>query len=197
MGSRLREFPVSLHTARQFLHAEREYGSSIDIWAEVAFECAKAARLTLELARLNRAKHGLMPWKPGARDSELAIDLLNFIAGEIAIHEVPHGSRTPKMAEKALRVEMGATLAEWIATRVGELDRSDYHFSVGRIPFRPVHVHLRLFVWHGHARTRNEGGRCNSRRRLFGRWTRAGRLLYREFLLKRNLAPMQFAKALV
>lgn len=31
MGSRLREFPASLHTARQFLHAEREYGNSIDI----------------------------------------------------------------------------------------------------------------------------------------------------------------------
>ncbi|MDR0241297.1 MAG: hypothetical protein LBJ65_06825 [Burkholderia sp.] len=80
VASQLREFPATLHSARQALSAEWEYGDPIDWCAEVEFECAKAAVQALELSHLTRERHDVAPWKPIVPDVDLKSELMQFIA---------------------------------------------------------------------------------------------------------------------
>lgn len=80
VASQLREFPATLHSTRQSLSAEWEYGDPIDWCAEVEFECAKAAVRALELSHLTRARHDVAPWKPIVLDADLKSELMQFIA---------------------------------------------------------------------------------------------------------------------
>ncbi|WP_207005360.1 hypothetical protein [Trinickia mobilis] len=77
--SELREFPATLHSTREFLGSVGEYGDPMELCDEVEFECAKAAKQALELARMTRRKHGAVPWKPGAKDSDLERELSDYI----------------------------------------------------------------------------------------------------------------------
>ncbi|MFL9910453.1 hypothetical protein [Paraburkholderia sp. RL17-337-BIB-A] len=43
------------------------------------FECAKAAKQALELARMTRRNYGVVQWKPGAKDSDLERELSDYI----------------------------------------------------------------------------------------------------------------------
>lgn len=80
VASQLREFPATLHSVRQSLAAEWEYGDPLDWCVEVEFECAKAAKRALELSRLTRAKHGVASWDPGVTDVDLERELTQYIA---------------------------------------------------------------------------------------------------------------------
>ncbi|WMY10963.1 hypothetical protein [Paraburkholderia phenoliruptrix] len=77
--SELREYPATVHGAREYVEAFREFGEPIDVCAQVEFECAKAAISALALARTTRRRHGAAAWKPGAKDSALERDLASFI----------------------------------------------------------------------------------------------------------------------
>lgn len=78
--SELREYPATVHAAREYVEAFREFGEPIDVCAQVEFECAKAAVFALALARKTRRRHGAAVWKPGAKDSALERELVDFIA---------------------------------------------------------------------------------------------------------------------
>jgi hypothetical protein len=97
--SRLREFPPSLHSTRQFLYAEWEYGDPIEFCAEVEFESAKAAMQALDLSRMTRAAHGVAPWAPGAQDSDLEKELRQFIEDQRIKRERVRESRRLFMAD--------------------------------------------------------------------------------------------------
>jgi hypothetical protein len=77
--SELREFPAAIHAGREYLGSVREYSDPAEICEAVAFECARAAKEALTLARATRRKHGAAPWKPGAKDSNLERELSDFI----------------------------------------------------------------------------------------------------------------------
>ncbi|RQS50246.1 hypothetical protein [Burkholderia sp. Bp8986] len=87
VASQLREFPAALHSTRQSLSGEWEYGDPLDWCAEVEFECAKAAMRALGLSHLTRTKHGVAPWKPAALDADLERELTQFIAEQGAKRE--------------------------------------------------------------------------------------------------------------
>lgn len=80
VASQLREFPASLHSIRQSLSAEYEYGDPLDWCAAVEYECAVAAKRALELSHLTRSKHGVAPWRPGVPDTDLEKELTQYIA---------------------------------------------------------------------------------------------------------------------
>ncbi|HKR42932.1 MAG TPA: hypothetical protein VJU59_25180 [Paraburkholderia sp.] len=97
--SRLREFPASLHSTRQSLSAEWEYGDPIDFCAEVEFESARAAIQALDLSRMTRATHGVAPWIPGAQVSDLEKELRQFIEYQCAKREKIRENRRQLMAD--------------------------------------------------------------------------------------------------
>ena len=78
--SELREYPATVHAAREYVEAFREFGEPIDLCGQVEYECAKAAMAALALARTTRRRHGTATWKPGAKDSALERELSDFIA---------------------------------------------------------------------------------------------------------------------
>jgi hypothetical protein len=78
--SELREYPATVHAAREYVEAFREFGEPIDLCGQVEYECAKAAMAALALARATRRRHGAARWKPGAKDSALERELSDFIA---------------------------------------------------------------------------------------------------------------------
>jgi len=78
--SELREYPATVHAAREHVEAFREFGEPIDLCGQVEYECAKAAMAALALARATRRQHGAARWKPGAKDSALERELSDFIA---------------------------------------------------------------------------------------------------------------------
>jgi len=78
--SELREYPATAHAAREYVEAFREFGEPIDFLGQVEYECAKAARAALALARTTRRRHGAATWKPGAEDSAMERELSDFIA---------------------------------------------------------------------------------------------------------------------
>jgi hypothetical protein len=88
IASQLREFPASLHSIRQFLSSEWEYGDPLDWCEEVEFECAKAIKQALELSRMTRVRHGVAPWMPGALDADMEKELTQYIAEYGAKREV-------------------------------------------------------------------------------------------------------------
>ncbi|RQR30707.1 hypothetical protein DIE22_23465 [Burkholderia sp. Bp9142] len=87
VASQLREFPAMLHSTRQALSAEWEYGDPIDRCVEVEFECAKAAVRALELSHLTRARHDVAAWKPIVPDADLRSELVQFISEQSAKRE--------------------------------------------------------------------------------------------------------------
>ncbi|BFG81082.1 hypothetical protein PTKU46_91160 [Paraburkholderia terrae] len=78
--SELRAYPSSVHAAREDIEAFREFGEATDFCEQVQFECAKAGRLALTLARSTRRRHGAAKWPPGAKDSNLERELATFIS---------------------------------------------------------------------------------------------------------------------
>lgn len=78
--SELREYPAMVHAAREYLEAFRELGEPLDLCSRVEYECAKLATFALALARATRRRHGAAAWKPGAKDSAMERELLDFIA---------------------------------------------------------------------------------------------------------------------
>ncbi|WP_238554777.1 hypothetical protein [Paraburkholderia hospita] len=78
--SELREYPATVHSAREYVEAFREFGDPGDLCRQVEYECAKAAKAALLLARATRRRHGAAAWKPGAKDSALERELADFIA---------------------------------------------------------------------------------------------------------------------
>ncbi|REG48565.1 hypothetical protein B0G80_4811 [Paraburkholderia sp. BL6669N2] len=78
--SELREYPATVHAAREYVEAFREFGEPIELCGLVEYECAKAAMAALALARVTRRRHGAASWKPGAKDSAMERELSNFIA---------------------------------------------------------------------------------------------------------------------
>lgn len=78
--SELREYPATVHAAREYVEMFREFGELIDVLGQVEYECAKAAMAALALARATRRRHGTATWKPGAKDSALERELSDFIA---------------------------------------------------------------------------------------------------------------------
>lgn len=80
VASELREFPATVHAAREYVASVWEYGDPVDLCNEVEFECAKSAKQALDLARCTRRKHRAAPWKPGAKDSDLERELIDYIS---------------------------------------------------------------------------------------------------------------------
>jgi hypothetical protein len=78
--SELREYPATVHAAREHVEAFREFGEPFDLCGQVEYECAKAAMAALALARTTRRRHGAATWKPGAKDSSMERELSDFIA---------------------------------------------------------------------------------------------------------------------
>jgi hypothetical protein len=78
--SELREYPATVHAAREYVEAFREFGEPIDLCGQVEYECAKAAIAALALARATRRQHAAAAWKPGAKDSAMERELSDFIA---------------------------------------------------------------------------------------------------------------------
>jgi hypothetical protein len=78
--SELREYPATVHGAREYVEAFREFGEPVEVCAQVEYECAKAAMSALALARATRRRHGAAAWKPGAKDSDMERELADFIA---------------------------------------------------------------------------------------------------------------------
>jgi hypothetical protein len=77
--SELREYPATVHAAREYVEAFREFGEPIDLCHQVEYECAKAARYALALSRATRRRHGAATWTPGAMDSAMERELSEFI----------------------------------------------------------------------------------------------------------------------
>lgn len=76
--SELREYPATVHAAREYVETFREFGEPIDLCGQVEYECAKAAMSALALARTTRRRHSVAKWKPGAKDSALERELSDF-----------------------------------------------------------------------------------------------------------------------
>jgi hypothetical protein len=76
----LRDYPATVHSAREYVEALREFSEPIDFCGQVEYECAKAAMSALSLARITRRRHGVVTWKPGAKDSDIERELADFIA---------------------------------------------------------------------------------------------------------------------
>jgi len=77
--SELREYPATVHGAREYVEAFREFGEPIDLCIQVEYESAKAALAALALARTTRRRHGAAKWRPGAKDSAMERELSDFI----------------------------------------------------------------------------------------------------------------------
>ncbi|OYD73676.1 UNVERIFIED_ORG: hypothetical protein BDU10_5358 [Burkholderia sp. CF145] len=78
--SELREYPATVHGAREHVEAFRDFGEPTDFCWQVEFECAKSAMSALVLARATRRRFGVATWKPGAQDSAMERELIDFIA---------------------------------------------------------------------------------------------------------------------
>ncbi|WP_144140731.1 hypothetical protein [Paraburkholderia sp. BCC1884] len=78
--SELREYPATVHSAREHVNSFREFGEQLDLCAQVEYECAKAAKSALTLARVIRRRHGAAKWRPVTTDTALERELSDFIA---------------------------------------------------------------------------------------------------------------------
>ncbi|SIT37182.1 conserved hypothetical protein [Paraburkholderia piptadeniae] len=78
--SLLRDFPATVHYAREYVGSTWEYALASDVCDHVEFECAKLAKRALVLASLTRKKHGAARWNPGAADADLERELDELIA---------------------------------------------------------------------------------------------------------------------
>ncbi|MGQ7935458.1 hypothetical protein [Paraburkholderia sp. D1E] len=78
--SEMREFPATVHAAREHVETFRAFGEPVNLCEHVEYECAKAASSALMLARITRRRHRAAKWKPGAKDSAMERELSDFIA---------------------------------------------------------------------------------------------------------------------
>lgn len=102
--SELREYPAMVHAAREHLEAFREFGEPVDFCWQAEFECAKAAKSALALARATRRRFGVTPWKPGAKDSSMERELSDFIANAEAKRKVSLQERARFTFEQKVEV---------------------------------------------------------------------------------------------
>jgi hypothetical protein len=98
--SELREYPATVHAAREHVEAFREFGEPVDICGQVECECAKAAMSALALARATRRRHGVTKWKPGAKDSAMERELSDFIANAEEKRKASLERRTESTVER-------------------------------------------------------------------------------------------------
>lgn len=92
--SELREYPATVHAAREHVETFREFGEPADLCGHVEYECAKAAKAALTLARITRRRHGAARWKPGAKDSAMERELSDFIASADQMRQASSDDRT-------------------------------------------------------------------------------------------------------
>ncbi|WP_341318694.1 hypothetical protein WN982_27200 [Paraburkholderia sp. IMGN_8] len=77
--SELREYPATVHAAREHVETFREFGEPVDLCGHVEYECAKAATSALILARVTRRRHRAARWKQGTKESAMERELSDFI----------------------------------------------------------------------------------------------------------------------
>ncbi|CAH2917380.1 MAG: hypothetical protein CPSOU_3033 [uncultured Paraburkholderia sp.] len=80
LTSVLRDFPATLHHAREYVSSTWEYTLPPDVCDDVAFECARLAKQALDLARLTRQRHRAARWRPANADAGLERQLDESIA---------------------------------------------------------------------------------------------------------------------
>ncbi|MGT2476526.1 hypothetical protein [Paraburkholderia terrae] len=110
--SELREYPATVHAAREHVEAFREFGEPVDLCGEVQYESAKAAIAALALARATRRRHGVATWKPGAKDSAMERELSDFIANA----EEKRKASLERRAESATGRRSDAQLVKQVLT---------------------------------------------------------------------------------
>jgi hypothetical protein len=103
--SELREYPATVHAAREYIEAFRAFGNSNELCGQVEYECAKAAKVALALARATRRRHGAATWKPGARDSALERELVDFIATAEEKRKASLRERTPSVVSGQVELQ--------------------------------------------------------------------------------------------
>ncbi|TCF96680.1 hypothetical protein BZM26_36270 [Paraburkholderia strydomiana] len=91
----LRDFPVTVHYAREYVSSTRDYALALDICHEVEFECAKLAKRALALARLTRSKHGAARWNSDTTGSDLEREIDERIAASENRRKVMLDRATP------------------------------------------------------------------------------------------------------
>ncbi|WP_246217506.1 hypothetical protein [Paraburkholderia panacisoli] len=98
--SELREYPATVHAAREYVEAFREFGEQIDLCSQIEYECAKTAKAALELARATRRRHGAATWRPGVKDSAMERELSDFIASAEEKRKVSLDRRKESMIDR-------------------------------------------------------------------------------------------------
>ncbi|MEX3764635.1 hypothetical protein [Paraburkholderia phenoliruptrix] len=76
----LRDFPATVHYAREYVSSTWEYVLPPDVCDDVELECARLAKQALDLARLTRQRHGVARWRPANADAGLERQLDESIA---------------------------------------------------------------------------------------------------------------------
>jgi hypothetical protein len=100
--SELREYPATVHAAREYVEAFREFGDPLELCGQVEYECAKAAKAALALARTTRRRHGTAVWKPGVRDSALDRELSDFIVSAEEKRKTTLDQRTESASSRSV-----------------------------------------------------------------------------------------------
>jgi hypothetical protein len=104
----LRDFPATVHYAREYVNSTCEYALAPDVCDDLAFECAKLAKRALVLARLTRMKHGAARWNPGAADADLEQELDEHIASRQNRHKImrePANLRSTSLSGSPLQTD--------------------------------------------------------------------------------------------
>jgi hypothetical protein len=104
----LRDFPATVHYAREYVSPTWEYAPVPEVCDELAFECAKLAKRALALARLTRRKHGTAPWHPCAADADLERELDERIAARESRRKMMLEQATPRNAAVSSACDRGA-----------------------------------------------------------------------------------------
>ncbi|MDH6147587.1 MULTISPECIES: hypothetical protein [Paraburkholderia] len=94
----LRDFPTTVHYAREYVSSTRDYALAPDICHDVEFECAKLAKRALTLARLTRRKHGAAQWNSDMADGDLERELDERIAASESRRKVMLERAKPRNA---------------------------------------------------------------------------------------------------
>ena len=104
----LRDFPATVHYAREYVTTTWEFAPVPDVCDELAFECAKLAKRALELSRLTRKKHGVAPWHPGAAEADLERELDERIAARESRRKMMLEQPTSRNAPASSTCDRGA-----------------------------------------------------------------------------------------
>lgn len=76
----LRDFPATVHHAREYVSSTWEYALPPDVCDDVEFECARLAKQAPGLAHLTRQRHGVARWRADNADDGLERQLDESIA---------------------------------------------------------------------------------------------------------------------